>query len=211
MGVTDNDNNENKSSNSYSTDNFINYNDSRWVDMNLSRKEITTIYNVCCKFLNRRDELEDLLQTAAIELWLTFNKYKERNLEITNKTAFVRRVVMSILIQTYIRKTRRDLIYHTEEPNENNDLSNEKVFEGYICGSKHHGNLDINLIQNIMDDILDEEDSNIAYWYFVAQFTQAEIAFAIDRSQSVVSTKLGIIREVLQKKLKELERGSHRT
>jgi RNA polymerase sigma factor (sigma-70 family) len=202
MGTTDN-NFENKISSSYSTDNYVNYNDSRWIEMGLSRKEITTIYNICCKFLNRRDELEDLLQTAAIELWLTFNKYKERNIEITNKTSFVRRVVMSILIQQYIRKTRRDLIYHTEEPNETNDISNEKNFEGHVCGNKHQGNLDINLIQNVMDDVLDEEDADIAYWYFVQQFTQAEIATAIDRSQSVVSTKLGIIKEALQKKLKE--------
>lgn len=201
--TTDNEFDDNKITSSYSTDNSYNYNDSRWIEMELSRKEITTIYNICSRFLNRRDELEDILQVAAIELWQTFQKYKERGIPITNKTSFVRRVVMSILIQTYIRKCRRDLIYHTIEPDEFNDMTNEKNFVGNVCGAQPDESIDINIIQNVIDTSLDEADSDIAYWYFVEQFTQAEIAEGIGKSQSVVSTKLGIIREVLQQKILE--------
>jgi len=99
----------------YSTNSSYNYNDSRWLYLNLSKAEITTVYNICSKFINRRDELDDLLQVAAIELWRTFEKYKERHIPITFRTSFIRRVVNSIMIQIFVRKTKRDLLYNTDD------------------------------------------------------------------------------------------------
>lgn len=181
---------DNNTFDSYTTDG-IDYNDSRWDALGLDELEIGTIYNVCFKFVNRRDLLEDLIQQALISLWDAFERHKKRGVEIHKRIGFIRRVVMSSMIQHFIRANRRDLIYHTVDVGDESEYVFDQDAWGNLSGTPHApSNDEIEELDSVIDLYLTDEEQFIAYSYYYLGMTQCEIGKELKRSQSGISTKL---------------------
>lgn len=86
--------------------------DRRWQDAGLSRDEAQRVLRQCVRFTNRRDELDDLFQTALTAIYKTFQSYAAQGVVIRNRQNFIHRVVTYTLTYT-VRKSRGDALFHS--------------------------------------------------------------------------------------------------
>lgn len=87
--------------------------DKRHLDVGLSEGEGKYVINLCNKFTNLRDEIDDLYQIALIAIKLAFESKANKNEEIKSRKSFIRSVVYYAMCAQVIRKNKKDLIYHS--------------------------------------------------------------------------------------------------
>lgn len=95
--------------------------DNRAKELGLSDHEFQLVRNLCRKFVNSRDSMDDMLQVALIGLAEAFNRYswfpdidsaiEDTRLDISYRPAFIYRVVINTLVRT-IKKSRNDVLYN---------------------------------------------------------------------------------------------------
>lgn len=85
--------------------------DNRHKDIGLSDEEGRYVIIICKKFMNRRDHLDDLYQTALLSLIKAFNRQTEINKPIQHRKRFIYSVVRNSMCAQIVRKNKKDLIY----------------------------------------------------------------------------------------------------
>lgn len=177
--------------------------DNRWRDIGLSDQEIKHVMFLCKKFVNQRDLLDDIVQTAIIALLETFQKYIYAKKEIYNRNKFIGKVVRCKLIQEYINNNRRDLLYNTSSLEDDEYVVDASYTTTNIAEEWDEYVEELTfLIDNYISDNIDKY---IAYGYYILKMTQSDIGDAIGVHQTRIFEKLKYISKQLEVGFKELK------
>lgn len=178
--------------------------DRRWADLGLSDQERRLIISVCTKFVNRRDELEDVLQNALVALALAFADHELKNKPIYNRGSFINRVVRNHMIYRYIQKGHKDLIYQSVNSSslvENDEIDNfQLVASGHADSTVREARfspLRRLLITEALNQLSMRERTILAY-HSEDELTQADIAARMGLCQPTISNTIKRIKRKLQ-------------
>ena len=130
--------------------------DKRAQELGLSDHEFQLIRNLCRKFVNSRDSMDDLLQVAFIGLVEAFAKYswfpdidsaiEDERIDISHRPAFIYRVVINSIVG-FIKKSRNDALYNAYNHEIDQD---DAIDESFRCpGASSLLTEDMGTLENI--------------------------------------------------------------
>lgn len=169
--------------------------DNRWDELGLNENEIKHVLFLCKKFVNSRDELDDIVQTALVSIYEAIDNYKKNEIIIRNRNSFIGTVVRCKLVQEFIKNNRRDLLYNTIDVDPKDNKNIRLIFENNNDYDNYIKTMNVLIDSNIDEHI----NKYIAYAYFILDRTQAEIALSIGVHQTRINKRLKSITDDLKK------------
>jgi len=166
--------------------------DKRHVDIGLSIQEANWVLQLCRRFMNRRDEVDDIYQTALIELYRALGTARDRGTVIIHRHGFIYRVVINTLVYNYVQRTRKDLLYHALNSYDTAVLEAELVEESPLPS------LDTLNLQAIVHTRLNPEERALYTLYFLDGWSQDEISRMLHVSQSTISIRCTQLKSTLR-------------
>lgn len=147
------------------------------------------IYKVARAYCKNNDDRKDLIQEITIQVWRSFDTYREQY----KRSTWMYRIALNVAISFYRKNARRQNIALPYEESLILEIPNEEMPD-----AEH----DYTLLQRCIAE-LKELDKALMVLY-LEEHSHKEIAEIMGISETNVSTKIGRIKEKLKQRFLEL-------